>query len=76
MKTKTFDAVSWMRTRRSQIDEEDRGLSWEKRHAKTRRLLEKDPLWLRLKDRVLEPSSSLSIALSASKEKYVPNRKG
>ncbi len=72
MKNKTFDAVAWMRTRRTKIDEEDRDLSWEEKHAKTRRLLEKDPLWLRLKDRVVKPATSLSTVLSESRKKYSP----
>jgi hypothetical protein len=53
---KTFDAVAWMRKRRIQIDEEDKGLSWEEKREKTRRLLEKDPLWLSLKGRLIEPT--------------------
>jgi len=53
---KTFDAVAWMRKRRIEIDEEDKGLSWEEKREKTRRLLEKDPLWLRLKGRLIEPA--------------------
>ncbi len=77
MKNKVFDAVAWMRNRRAKIDGEDQGLSWEEKHAKTRRLLEKDPLWHRLKDRVVEPKETLSIALMESREKYGPkNKKG
>ena len=53
---KTFDAVAWMRKRRIEIDEEDKELSWEEKREKTRRLLEKDPLWLRLKGRIIEPT--------------------
>lgn len=53
---KTFDAVAWMRKRRIEIDEEDKGLSWEKKREKTQSVLEKDPLWLRLKDRLVEPT--------------------
>jgi len=53
---KTFDAVAWMRKRRIEIDEEDKGLSWEEKREKTRKLLEKDPLWLRLKGRLIEPT--------------------
>jgi hypothetical protein len=52
---KTYDAVAWMRKRRTEIDEEDKGLSWEEKREKTRRLLEKDPLWLRLRGRLIEP---------------------
>jgi hypothetical protein len=52
---KGFDAVAWMRQRRTEIDREDEGLSWQEKREKTRRLLEHDPLWLRLKQRVVEP---------------------
>ena len=51
---KTFDAVAWMRKRRKEIDEEDRELSWEEKRQKTRRLLKRDPIWLKLKHRVVE----------------------
>jgi len=53
---KTFDAVAWMRKRRIEIDEEDKELSWDEKREKTRRLIEQDPLWLRLKDRLIEPT--------------------
>jgi hypothetical protein len=53
---KTFDAVARMRKRRMEIDEKDKGLSWEEKREKTRRLLEQDPLWLRLKGRLMEPT--------------------
>ena len=49
---KTFDAVAWMRGRREQIEREDAGLTWEQRRLKTRKLLEDDPLWLRLRHRL------------------------
>jgi hypothetical protein len=54
---KTFDAVAWMRKRREEIDKEDEGLSWEKKHEKTRKLLEKDSLWQSLRKRLVEPTS-------------------
>lgn len=54
---KIFDAVAWMRKRRIEIDEEDQGLSWEEKRKKTRKLLESDPLWLKLKKRLVEPSA-------------------
>lgn len=47
---KTFDAVGFMRKRRAETDEEDAALTWEERTAKTRKLLEDDPLWRRLRD--------------------------
>jgi len=55
--SKDFDAVVFMRQRREEIDREDEGLSWEERSRKTRKLLENDPLWLYLKDRLAEPVS-------------------
>jgi hypothetical protein len=54
---KTFDAVAWMRKRREEIDKEDEGLSWEEKHKKTQKLLEKDPLWQSLRKRLVEPTS-------------------
>jgi hypothetical protein len=53
--SKSFDAVAFMRRRREEIDREDEGLSWEERARKTRELLQDDPLWLYLKDRLAEP---------------------
>jgi predicted ATPase len=46
---KTFDAVAWMRRRRTEIDKEDEGLTWEERNRKTVALLEGNPRWERLK---------------------------
>jgi hypothetical protein len=43
-----------MRKGRADIDKEDRNLSWEEKREKTRKLLEGDPLWLRLKNRFVE----------------------
>jgi len=54
---KIFDAVDWMRKRRTEIDEEDQGLSWEEKREKTRHILEGDPLWLKLKNQLVEPTS-------------------
>jgi len=53
---KNFDAVGWMRQRRAAIDQEDAGLAWEEKSRKTLDVLEGDPLWQRLKNRVLEPA--------------------
>jgi len=53
----TFDAVAWMRKRRTEIDKEDQKLSWEEKRKKTRRILEKDPLWLKLKNRVVKTTA-------------------
>ena len=41
---KTFDAVEWMRRRRTEIDAEDRGLSWEDKRRKTHDIVLRDPL--------------------------------
>ncbi len=49
---KDFDAVAFMRQRRAEIDQEDDGLTWEERRAKTRTILENEPLWQRFKSRV------------------------
>jgi hypothetical protein len=62
--SKAFDAVAFMRRRREEIDREDEGLSWEERARKTRELLSKDPLWLRLRDRVAEPVAPEPTAVS------------
>ena len=51
---KTFDAVAWMRKRRTEIEEEDQRLSWEEKRKKIRKILERDPLWLKLKKRVVK----------------------
>ena len=53
---KDFDAVAFMRQRREEIDEEDAALTWEERSAKTRALLEDDPLWQRLRGRRMSAS--------------------
>jgi len=54
---KSFDCVEWMRTRRAKIDEEDHSLSWEEKREKTRRLLESDPLWRRLRGQAVLPAA-------------------
>jgi len=53
--SKTFDAVAWMRRRRTEIDEETHGLSWEERGRKIEEALKGDPLWERLKDTMVAP---------------------
>ena len=47
-----FDAVAFMRRRREEIDREDEGLTWEEKSRKTREMLQGDPLWERLKNRI------------------------
>lgn len=53
----SFDAVAWMRARRTEIDGEDAGLSWETKHKKMRESLKNNPLWLRLRGRGTSPVS-------------------
>lgn len=67
---KTFDAVAWMRKRRMEIDEEDEGLSWVEKHKKTREFLKNDPLWHRLKTRLVESTSTLNEAVHENQEEY------
>jgi len=74
MRNKPFNAVAWMRRRREKIDEEDHGLSWEDKRIKTHQLIENDPLWIRLKDRVVKPSGSPSVALQESRGRHGPKR--
>ena len=65
-----FDAVAWMRARRAEIDEEDRSLSWEEKREKTRRLLESDPLWRRLKSRAVESTATPPMAVREPQGEY------
>lgn len=67
---KKFDAVAWMRTQRTKIDIEDQGLSWEEKRRRTRELLETDPLWLRLKHRLINPMEAPSVAIGEPKRSY------
>lgn len=53
--TENFKAVEWMRQVRAQIDAEDAGLGWSDKHQKTIKILDKDPLWHKLKDRMIDP---------------------
>ena len=67
---KAFGAVQWMRDRRAEIDREDESLTWEEKREKTRRLLENDPLWQRLRPNVVEPRN----APAAVRENQAPYR--
>jgi hypothetical protein len=67
---KTFDTVAWMRKRRAEIDKEDEGLSWKEKDEKTRRLLKADPLWIRLKTRVVKSAEDISVAAMESRKTY------
>lgn len=63
---KPFDAVAWMRKRREEIEEQERGLTWEERSQRTLECIKDDPLWQRLKDRVVHPTGTLSIPPATS----------
>lgn len=70
MKKKSFDCVAFMRKRREEIDHEDEGLSWAEKRKKTRRIIENDPLWQRLKDRVVPPFSHPPFVVREPETKY------
>jgi len=53
--TEKFKAVEWMRRVRAQIDAEDEELRWPDKLQKTVEILEKDPLWQKLKSRLRDP---------------------
>jgi hypothetical protein len=53
-----FHAVEWMRKKRAAVDEEDRGLTWPEKARRTGDLLEQDPLWQRLRGRVVQPAAT------------------
>jgi hypothetical protein len=49
----SFRAVEWMRAARVRIEAEDAGLGWEEQRRKTLAVLEEDPIWAKLKTRVV-----------------------
>jgi hypothetical protein len=63
--SKQFDAVAFMRRRRAEIDEEDKGLTWEERSQKTLRLLESNPRWRRLRNRVVRGRRAVEVSQTA-----------
>jgi uncharacterized membrane protein len=65
---KTFDAVAFMRKRREEIDREDAALTWEQKREKTRRIVENDPLWAKLKTRVVQTSPQVLMAVREKQE--------
>ncbi len=60
--TRPFRAVEWMRQVRARIDEDDAGLSWQDKQQKTLTILEKDPLWTKLRIRVVEAATGIRTA--------------
>lgn len=57
---KTFDAVQWMRQRRTEIDEEDRGLTWDEKRRKTHEIVMRDPVLASLCVQTKYPSERLA----------------
>ncbi|MCX6349978.1 MAG: hypothetical protein NTV79_10850 [Candidatus Aureabacteria bacterium] len=73
---KIFNAVDWMRSRRIQIDREDRGLSWEERYLKTLHLLEHDFFWRKIKDRAEKSVHPQTMAVAESPDNSYGKSKG
>lgn len=67
---KTFDAVQWMRRRRAEIDEEDRGLSWKEKRRKTREIVMRDPILAPLCTQRDYPSEKLAAQVREMGEAY------
>jgi hypothetical protein len=58
---KTFDAVAWMRRRRTEIDEEDEGLTWAQKRHKTHEQVLPDPVLAQLcKETVVRDKTRLA----------------
>ncbi len=55
---KAFDAVSWMRQRRTQIDEEDATLTWVQKREKTHEQVLEDPILSRLSQKTPAPDKA------------------
>lgn len=60
---RSFDAVAWMRRKREEQDDEIRRCGWDESRRRMMERLQNDPLWLRLKNRVVEPTSLRSLTL-------------
>ena len=67
---KTFDAVAFMRKRREELSREYEGLSWKEREKRVREALKDDPLWQRLKDRVVPSLVQQPFVVRESETKY------
>jgi hypothetical protein len=52
---RAFDAVSWMRQRRTQIDEEDATLTWAQKREKTHEQVLQDPILSQLSEKTPAP---------------------
>jgi hypothetical protein len=70
---RTFDAVRWMRERRTQIDEEDRGLTWEEKRRKTHEIVSRGPLLAPFCGGVLAPDQLIRATVHEPTEAYDAN---
>jgi hypothetical protein len=59
--SESFRAVEWMREARARIEAEDAGLSWEEQQKKTLAILARDPLWAKLKIRVIQSGGPVRV---------------
>ena len=73
---KSFDAVAWMRERRRQIEEEDRGLTWAERSRKTRQIVLRDPVLGKLCRNVVRPEQLHPLNVRERAAGYGTRRKG
>lgn len=55
---KTFDAVAWMRQRRTQIDEQDAALTWTQKRQRTHEEVLRDPLLAQLCAQAVAPEKA------------------
>lgn len=69
---KAFDAVAWMRRRRTQIDEEDGRLTWAQKRQKTHEEVLRDPLLAPLSAEAAAPEEA---APRARKKLLASNRR-
>jgi len=67
---KPFDAVAFMRRRREELSQEYGGLSFSEISRRLGQALKDDPLWLRLKDRVVTPAPQAASAVWEPGSKY------
>ncbi len=72
---KTFDAVQWMRRRRAEIDEEDRGLSWEERRRRTHEIVLCDPILAPLCTQAKSPPEEFVCRVRETGRPYGPPEK-
>jgi hypothetical protein len=67
---KSFDAVAFMRKRREELSQEYSGLSFDEIVRRNHEALKDDPLWLRLKERVVVPAPQAAAVVREPSRKY------